>query len=269
MDKQEIILGSGRLYLIEYTGFIPSDEVIEADENQIGAISGGASVEYKPSFYTAKDDLGTVSKTIVTEEEATLKSGVCTFNAHTLAKLSATSRVTEVGNKRILKIGGVGNFDGKMYAIRFVHTSGKYKVTIVGQNQAGFTLSFAKDKETIIDAEFSAQPADNDGTLIIFEESITDIGKLNINLKAGETAGTTIVASISPTLISGNGYKYQIDDEAIAVALDDVCTTGWEVLTVNETEIEAAAGEIITVVEVDSSNKAKKVGTVTVIDNIG
>ena len=46
------------------------------------------------------------------------------------------------------------------------------RVTIVGKNEAGFSLAFAKDKETVIDAVFKAMPHDTDGTLIIYEEEI-------------------------------------------------------------------------------------------------
>ena len=41
---------------------------------------------------------------------------------------------------------------------------------IVGRNNSGFSLAFAKDKETTIDAEFKAIPMDNEGTLIIYAE---------------------------------------------------------------------------------------------------
>lgn len=44
--------------------------------------------------------------------------------------------------------------------------------TIVGNNQAGFTIAFAKDSETVIDAEFKAQPMDKEGTLILYTEDI-------------------------------------------------------------------------------------------------
>ena len=43
---------------------------------------------------------------------------------------------------------------------------------IVGRNQSGFSLAFAKDKETVIDAEFKAIPHDNNGTLIEYIEEI-------------------------------------------------------------------------------------------------
>lgn len=174
-DNKPIILGSGTLYVIEYTGTIPEDAQIEKPENVLGLVQGGASVEYKPSYYTATDDFKKKTKTIITEEEASLKSGICTFNGDTLAKISSTARVSTVGNKRIVKIGGIGNDNGKNYLIRFHHedkVDGDIRVSIVGRNEAGFSLAFAKDKETVVDAEFKAAPHDTEGTLILYEEEI-------------------------------------------------------------------------------------------------
>ena len=57
--------------------------------------------------------------------------------------------------------------------LHFVHedaADGDIRVTIVGKNEAGFTLAFAKDKETVVDAEFKAKPHDSEGTLIVYEE---------------------------------------------------------------------------------------------------
>lgn len=172
---ETIVLGSGDCYCVEFAGEVPDDQTIETDENLIGRIQGGASIEYKPTYYTAKDDSGRAQKTIITEEEATFKTGVCTWNGNTLAKLSPTARVTDTEGKRTVKIGGVGNDNGKKYLIRFVHkdpADGDVRVTIVGKNEAGFTLAFAKDKETVIDAEFKAQPLDGEGTLIQYEETV-------------------------------------------------------------------------------------------------
>ena len=43
-----------------------------------------------------------------------------------------------------------------------------------GQNTSGFTLQFAADAETVIDAEFSAVSGklDDEGTLVIIKEEI-------------------------------------------------------------------------------------------------
>lgn len=174
--KETITLGSGKLYILEHTGTIPETEALEIPGNLLGYIKGGASLAYTPTFYDAIDDLGIVQKTIITDEEAILTSGVMTWNAETLNQLAATGRVTELGGKRTLKIGGLANQSGKKYILRFVHSDpvdGDVRITIVGQNRTGFTLQFAKDEETVIDAEFKASPSlDAEGTLIIFEEEI-------------------------------------------------------------------------------------------------
>lgn len=176
-DKTRIILGSGKLYITKFTGEVPEKDSICINENLFGYIQGGATLEYKPTFYTAKDDLGCVEKTIITEEEATLKSGVMTFNANSLNTLCATGRVTdsEDGKYRILKIGGIENADGEKYVICFHHVDkkdGDIWVIIVGVNQSGFSIAFAKDKETVVDAEFKALVQDNEGTLIQYIEEI-------------------------------------------------------------------------------------------------
>ena len=175
---EKIVLGSGQIFVQEFTDEIPTDILLEVDENKLGDVLGGAVLTYKPKLYTAKSDDGTVAKTIVTEEEATLKSGVMTWCGNTLAKLAATARVTETAGKRTILIGGIGMQDGKKYVVRFLHSDpvfGTIRVTIVGTNQAGFALAFAKDKETVVDAEFTALPSDADGTLIIYEEQIPTV----------------------------------------------------------------------------------------------
>lgn len=186
---KRIVLGSGKLHVVEFTGStqIATPAAIQAlctDNNILGYISGGASLEYTPTFYTAKDDLGYVTKTIITEEEAKLTSGIMTFNGNTLNTLCSTGRVTEdaTTHTRTVKIGGIGNATNTKYAIIFHHEDdqdGDIWVCIVGNNQAGFTLAFAKDQETVIDAEFAALAQDNEGTLIQYieeDQSITGGG---------------------------------------------------------------------------------------------
>lgn len=178
--SNRIVLGSGKMYITEatFTGgtvTIPDNATIEVADNLIGYIQGGATLSYTPSFYEAKDDLGIVSKRFITEEEAVLKSGIMTWNGDTLKKLCSTATVTTESAKRVVKIGGASNFDGKSYIIHFVHedeVDGDIRVTIVGSNEAGFEIAFAKDKETVINAEFKAQPHDTNGTLIVYEEEV-------------------------------------------------------------------------------------------------
>ena len=175
MDSERIILGSGKLFCMTFTGAIPEDTEIETENNQLAHIKGGASLEYNAETYTAKDDLGVVQKTKVTNEEATLKAGLLTWCAKTLKKLCATARVTETAKKRTVKIGGIKNQKDEKYLIRFLHeddTDGDIRVTIVGKNEAGFSFTFAKDAESILEPQFKAYPMDKEGTLIIFDEEI-------------------------------------------------------------------------------------------------
>ena len=174
--SEKIVLGSGKLYVTEFANTIPEDSVLETKENILGYIQGGATLSYTPSFYEAKDDLGLVVKKMLTDEEVVLKSGIMTWNGKTLEKLCGTARVTEAGSTRTVKIGGIGNYNGKKYVIRFVHTDevdGDIRLTIVGSNEAGFEMAFAKDKETVVNVEFKAMGGlDTEGTLVEYKEEI-------------------------------------------------------------------------------------------------
>lgn len=185
-SRQKVTLGSGKLYMMIFSGALPETfkelrETMIKDENHAGWIKNGASIEYKPTMTTEKDDLGMIVKEILTEEEATFKSGLFTWNAETLAKLSATARITtettDDKKYRILRVGGAGNDDGKQYVLLFVHedpVEGNCYLAVVGRNTAGFTIAFAADSATVIDAEFSCKPQDNNGTLIQFVEEYED-----------------------------------------------------------------------------------------------
>lgn len=153
MDKKSIVLGSGDLYITEFTdgAELPSNEEVEKEDNRLGYIKGGATIEYTPTFTEAKDDLGKVKKTILTEEEAILKSGLITWCGETLEKICSTARVTTSANKRIVKIGGTSNQTNKKYFIHFVHKDsedGDIRISIVGNNQAGFSFAFVADEAT-------------------------------------------------------------------------------------------------------------------------
>ena len=117
-----IILGSGYIYYQDFDGeTVPDVDTICTDANVLGNIQGGATLSYKPTSYTASDDDGTHQKTIITEEEATLKTGIMVFNGNTLDVLCDTARVTEDTSKkrRTVKIGGLKNMRRKKYVLCF------------------------------------------------------------------------------------------------------------------------------------------------------
>lgn len=267
MDESEkIVLGSGKCYVVEFSGSVPDIATIENDANLIGLIQGGATLQYKPEYKTVTDDLERVQKTVLTHEEVSLKTGVMTWCGNTLTKVCATARVTEDGTTRTVKIGGLKNSNGKQYVIHFLHedpTDGNIRITIVGQNQSGFSLAFVKDKETVVDAEFKAAPNDSEGTLVIYREDILGGGVkasgLFVSSAAGSTSGTTLL-TVTPVLSGGDSYRYLRG--ASIPDVGDVLSawTAWD----GTSDITAATGDIITVAEVDGDLKAVKAGVVTV-----
>lgn len=263
--KEKIRLGSGHTYIKLYTGELPAIEEIEKEENLLGRTSGGASLEYTPEYFTASDDYGIVTKTVITKEEAILKLGICTFDGDTLGKLTSTARVTTEGNRRIVKIGGVGNDNGKSYAILFAHKDkkdGNIYIMLIGKNTAALTFAFAKDSETVINPEFKAEPQDDEGTLIKYIEEIV-ASSLSITSTAGKTTGKTAI-TVNPSLTSGNSYKYKIGDNLALPAYGDSCATGYTAWNGSD-EITAESGKTIIVVESDSNNKVVRAGLTVIV----
>ena len=182
---ERIVLGSGKLYCTTITASsgvysIPADGTIEASGNLLGYIKGGATLEYTPTYYSVKDDLGIVSKRFLTEEEVVFKSGILTWNGNVLDKLSSTAVVDEtVNHKRTVKIGGVDNYDNQMYVLRFVHkvdSTHNIRVTVVGNNTAGFEIQFQPDSETVLNAEFECVPGvGSSGVLVVYTEDDDDV----------------------------------------------------------------------------------------------
>lgn len=174
-EVQRVTLGSGDLYILKYTGSVPADETIETEDNKIGGIKGGAELSYKPTIYVVKDDKGVVHKVFITDTEVIFKSGILTWNNTVLNKISLAGELQTTSSKSTLKLGKVGEIDN--YLVRFVHTidktGRKYRVTLVGTCQNGFTITFNPEEETVIDAEFVAGSLDTTGVKLILEEEIT------------------------------------------------------------------------------------------------
>lgn len=173
---KDIVLGSGKLYIAKFTEGSNFDlSTVAVAANQVGLIQGGASLEYKPSTYEVKDDLCQVYKRFITSEEATLKSGILTWNLEALNYIVGNKDYEATDSKRTLKLGGNGAREMEQFAVVFEHTKtdGKaIRVGLVGTNEAGLSLTFAADKETVVDAEFKAIGHDDAGTLVIIEEDI-------------------------------------------------------------------------------------------------
>lgn len=111
-------------------------------------------------------------------------------------------------------------------------------------------------------------PTDNDMARRVFQVSgngsdVTpaELGELKVESAAGTNVGDTKI-TVSPALTSGNSYKYKVGDTAQTVTAGKNVQTwsAWD----GSTDITAATGKFITVVECDSAYHAVKAGSVTV-----
>ena len=206
-ENGRIRLGSMDFYVIEFTGSIPADSVIEQEDNLIGRTKNGATVSYTSDWYTATSDDGKAKKSKLIGESANIGYGNITWNGNTLSKLVATSRVSEAGGKRTVKIGGVANDNGKRYLIRGVHrdtVDGDVRITGVGVNTGGWDAVFNPSQETVINPKFEVEPRlDDEGTLLIYEEEVIEpmIGVfLNTHeLEVEEEDTATLTATTQPS----------------------------------------------------------------------
>lgn len=176
-NSDKITLGSGKAYILEYTGEMPEVTELCKEENLLGKIQGGAELTYTTETHEEKDDLGTVAKVVTTSEEAILKLGLITFNGNTLAKLTDRCKITEDKTKgtRTLLIGGAGNAQGKEWVVCFHHhdaQDGDIWVQMRGHNQAGLTLAFAVDAGSKLEPEIRGLPFDENGSLVKYIEQI-------------------------------------------------------------------------------------------------
>lgn len=176
-NSDEIILGSGDLYIVEFTGEIPEDTAIEADANRAGNIKGGATLEYSIESQTVQDDKGRVKKTIVTKETVTFKTGLMTWVKQYMQALVQTARIDETtkAGHRIYKLGGLANLSKTRYLWRFVHTRDdgrKVRITVTGKNTGTISLAFQPENETVVDSEITADTLDAAGTLVIYDDEL-------------------------------------------------------------------------------------------------
>lgn len=241
---ERIILGSGYIHLATFRKGqeIPEPQEFCTDENRYSYIKNGATLEYTNEIQEAKDDMGKVSKTVITAEDVTLKAGLMTLIGDTIEKLCDTARVSTSadGKYRKTKIGGVGNRKGAKYVICFHHVDpedGDIWVMIVGQNQAGFTLSFAPSDATVVDAEFKAMPnLDEEGTLVNYVEEIKNAEEPEQKTYKVEQHLTNVQSTFTETTIREGGRlmatltaeaDHTIQTPTVTMNNQDVTETAW------------------------------------------
>ncbi len=152
----DITLGSGRIYVVEYTGnTIPEDSVIETTANQFGFTKGGATLSYETEYTEIEDDCGDIKESLLKTDKATFKCGAFMGKPEDISKICPTASTSTTGSVTTVKIGGVSNDNNKKYVVRFKHVTRDLRVTIVGRNTDGFELAFSADDAVTLEPTFT------------------------------------------------------------------------------------------------------------------
>ena len=214
---KEIVLGSGKLYCIPYVPGTVIGSLADycIEDNRIGLIQGGAQISYTPTVYEVKDDMNVIYKRFITAEEATLTSGILTWNLDALNSFIGNKYfyINDEGNK-VMKLGGSGAREMDEYLVVFCHefrNKNKIYVGMAATNDAGLTLAFQPDKETVIDAEFRAISNDDGGCILIIEEEEYDSTLTVPATIAGGDASSDLNVTI--TISGGIGRVYASADD--------------------------------------------------------
>jgi hypothetical protein len=154
---------------------VPTLATICAEANRFSHVKSGATFDYTQNTVTEKDDLGLVSKTAITGEDAVLKPGIMTFSGTELSKLSDTIRsgtTTETG-KTLTKIGGMSQASDKSAWWCFYHKDdkdGDIWLLLYGKNVANLPVDFKPENASKFTPEIKAEPIDDEGTLAHYYE---------------------------------------------------------------------------------------------------
>ena len=204
----EIILGAGEVYMYEFDGIaIPSHDVIETEQHNVGHCSGGFSVDYKPTKYDVKNQYDKIVKSFTTSEEMTAKPGILSWRVSNLALLSTAKiedKVVDGKAVRTLTFGGTNN-SLKTVLLRFVHEKedgNKIRFTMVGQGGNGFAIEFTS-KELTVDATITAIEYIKNFLASIEEEvwnevPVTGVTLNKATLSVAATKQEALVATVAP-----------------------------------------------------------------------
>ena len=177
-----LTLGSGKLYVkaLANETDIGALSTYCTDGNQLGWIQGGCSINYTPSTYDVKDDLGAVSEHFITSETVTMSSGILTWNLDVLEKLinnettGTIPATSTTGSIDYVEIGGSGLTTMDKYIVVFEaepDTAGKIRrFGLVGTCDSGLALAYQPSSETAVNVQFNAIAFGTNHKLLRIEE---------------------------------------------------------------------------------------------------
>lgn len=179
-NKERIVLGGCKHYIAEHDGKSALEDLKTycTDENLIGWTQGGTTVNFSYETKTIEDDVGMVRKVFKTKGEASIQTGLLTFDLPAIAamlsvgKFTAGAAGTTPGK---LSLSG-GTEELKSYVVVAEYTDKtnghNLRVGMVATNTEALELVFDRENETVPSITFSATSNGVDDEIVVFEEDI-------------------------------------------------------------------------------------------------
>ncbi len=195
------------------------------------------------------------------------------FNANAALMAGMQNTMPIIGGEIVELEGCIGDYEiagGYLDIYTLVERAGanvrSSDIPMMLQDQTVFVATQRMDGNPVIGEAFVLVSYDNSaaGTTAEFPEDYAgmDLGVLTVTSAAGNTSGKTAVTVTGNS--SGATLKYKVTATAIEVVCGQSASKGWTAYSAS-TEIKAAAGAIITVVELDARSKVVKAGSVAAV----
>ena len=254
------------------TTFDPANPAAPSDSDIICATTGGIQASCTPTYSDMGDDIDNVPANMM--ELKHLDSWECKISTTCLGTsvelirmalgaadvTAASSKIVprrDLAQTDFADIWWVGDkADGGLVAIKLKNAL----------STGGFSLQTTKNGKGQITLELTGHVSINaQNTMPMEFYSLDGDGLTVLSLTSfGGASGKTTITVSGYTPASGESYKYKLGSARVAVAYEDVLTTGWTSWD-GSADIAATTGQYITVAVVTTSNnKAQAAGSVMV-----
>lgn len=261
-------LVGGAIYRALTSVVLPTDalSVLGADFKSLGYISeDGLSNENSRSSEDVKEWGGSTVLTLETEKTDTFKFTLIeSLNAEVLKTVFGDSNVSGTLATGLTVNCNAIELGISAYVVDMILNGGYVKRVVIPRGkitEIGETV-YKRDEAIGYEITITALPDANENTHYEYIKKPEVLGTLTVASAEGSTTGKTAITA-SPALATGNSYKYKTGASAETVVLDQVLTTGWTAWD-GTADITATTGQVLTLAEVDTNNKAKAAGSCTV-----
>lgn len=239
------------------------------DREFFAKVTEGTEVTPKDNVQDTIDDLLERARTLKNDFIDGIESDLLVIVVNSTYRKAMKKILDELPNGTDPKEQAIGMYDSvRVYESNRLPTDVEAVVMMDGAIAQPYYVSEYSAEKVPFDDAVALEDYLYKGTKALMEDTIfyvkdtTELGTLNVQSTAGTTVGNTKI-TVTPTIEEGHSYKYKVAASPTMPTYDQVCSSGYTNWNGTD-EITATTGQKIVVVEVDSSNKAKKAGEATI-----